>query len=138
MSHLKEFPGVGSALIPLVATPTPITLFRFSAVTWNPHRIHYDAAYAAREGYPNVLVQSHLHGAFITECVLGWNAGRWRLKAISWSNRFAATAGDTLTVTGFIDRGDASGFECSLSETNQDGVLCATGRATLIPLTEGE
>jgi 3-methylfumaryl-CoA hydratase len=27
-------------------TPDPVALFRFSAITFNPHRIHYDRAYA--------------------------------------------------------------------------------------------
>jgi hydroxyacyl-ACP dehydratase HTD2-like protein with hotdog domain len=38
-------PGV--ALTPLVKRPTTVQLFRFSAVTWNAHRIHFDKPYAA-------------------------------------------------------------------------------------------
>ena len=38
------------------------TLFRYSALTFNAHRIHYDADYARDvEGYPNVIV----HGPFL-------------------------------------------------------------------------
>lgn len=38
--------------------PEPAHLFRFSAVTFNSHRIHYDAAYATGvEGYPRLVVQ---------------------------------------------------------------------------------
>ena len=38
--------------------PGPVDLFRFSAVTFNAHRIHYDQAYAtAEEGYPALVVQ---------------------------------------------------------------------------------
>lgn len=41
--------------------PGPVELFRFSAVTFNAHRIHYDAAYARDvEGYPGLIV----HGPF--------------------------------------------------------------------------
>lgn len=41
--------------------PGPVDLFRFSAVTFNGHRIHYDAPYAADvEGYPGLVV----HGPF--------------------------------------------------------------------------
>ena len=44
-----------------VWTPGPVDLFRFSAVTFNSHRIHYDAPYAAgEEGYPGLVV----HGPF--------------------------------------------------------------------------
>ena len=35
---------------------SPLLLFRFSAITFNSHRIHYDAPYAAAEGYPGLVV----------------------------------------------------------------------------------
>ena len=37
---------VGDTLPPLKHTATPFQLFRYSAVTWNPHRIHFDESYA--------------------------------------------------------------------------------------------
>ena len=41
--------------------PDPVDLFRFSAVTFNGHRIHYDQTYARNEeGYPDLVV----HGPF--------------------------------------------------------------------------
>ena len=41
--------------------PGPVDLFRFSAVTFNAHRIHYDLPYAqGEEGYPGLVV----HGPF--------------------------------------------------------------------------
>ena len=42
-------------------SPGPVDLFRFSAVTFNSHRIHYDLPYATgEEGYPALVV----HGPF--------------------------------------------------------------------------
>ena len=42
-------------------TPRPTELFRFSAVTFNAHRIHYDERYATQaEGYPGLVVQGPL------------------------------------------------------------------------------
>lgn len=42
-------------------TPTPVTLFQFSALTYNGHRIHYDHPYATEsEGYPGLLVHGPL------------------------------------------------------------------------------
>jgi hydroxyacyl-ACP dehydratase HTD2-like protein with hotdog domain len=39
----------------------PVVLFRFSAVTWNAHRIHYDREYATgTEGYPGLVVHGPL------------------------------------------------------------------------------
>ncbi|HEX2888372.1 FAS1-like dehydratase domain-containing protein [Vineibacter terrae] len=41
--------------------PDPVLLFRFSALTFNPHRIHYDQPYVTSvEGYPGLLVHGPL------------------------------------------------------------------------------
>jgi 3-methylfumaryl-CoA hydratase len=45
--------------------PTPLLLFRFSAFTFNGHRIHYDHNYAAEEGYPGLVVHGPLQAALM-------------------------------------------------------------------------
>lgn len=41
--------------------PSPVLLFRFSALTMNSHRIHYDREYATQqEGYPGLVVHGPL------------------------------------------------------------------------------
>lgn len=37
-----------------------VILFRFSALTYNAHHIHYDAVYAGAEGYPDLVVHGPL------------------------------------------------------------------------------
>ncbi|NLD01567.1 MAG: hypothetical protein GX673_12445 [Gammaproteobacteria bacterium] len=51
-------------------TPTPVLLFRYSAVTFNGHRIHYDYPYVtAVEGYPNLVVHGPLMATYcLQEC----------------------------------------------------------------------
>lgn len=44
---------------------TPLLLFRFSAFTFNGHRIHYDPRYAAEEGYPGLVVHGPLQAALM-------------------------------------------------------------------------
>lgn len=42
-------------------SPDPLLLFRYSAVTFNAHRIHFDWPYVTRtEGYPGLVVQGPL------------------------------------------------------------------------------
>jgi 3-methylfumaryl-CoA hydratase len=59
-------PAVQPVVLPQTAaaeiwTPSPVDLVRFSAVTFNSHRIHYDQAYVrTEEGYPDLIV----HGPF--------------------------------------------------------------------------
>ncbi|MFT3988828.1 protein dehydratase [Aestuariivirga sp.] len=45
--------------------PTTPLLFRFSALTFNGHRIHYDADYAMAEGYAGPVVQGALQAALL-------------------------------------------------------------------------
>jgi 3-methylfumaryl-CoA hydratase len=51
-------------------SPGPVLLFRFSAVTFNAHRIHYDPGYAgAVEGYPGLVVHGPLTAMLLNESV---------------------------------------------------------------------
>lgn len=46
--------------------PTPALLFRFSAFTFNAHRIHYDLSHATKtEGYPGLVVHGPLQAALM-------------------------------------------------------------------------
>ena len=52
--------------------PDPVMLFRFSALTFNGHRIHYDRAYATeQEGYPGLLVHGPLQVLLLLELLRG-------------------------------------------------------------------
>lgn len=48
--------------------PSPVLLFRYSALTFNGHRIHYDHPYATQEeGYPGLVV----HGPLLATLMIG-------------------------------------------------------------------
>ena len=50
--------------------PDPRLLFRFSALTFNAHRIHYDRPYATGvEGYPGLVVHGPLTAVLLMELV---------------------------------------------------------------------
>ena len=68
-------------------TPTTVTLFQYSALTYNGHRIHYDHRYATRtEGYPGLLV----HGPLTALLLL--DAARRHHSAAPSSFRYRALA----------------------------------------------
>lgn len=51
-------------------TPDPVLLFRFSALTFNGHRIHYDRDYAMNEeGYAGLVVQGPLSAMLLLDLV---------------------------------------------------------------------
>lgn len=66
-------PAITPAAFPAEAqdvawTPSTVDLFRFSAVTFNSHRIHYDLPYAtSEEGYPGLVI----HGPFTATKLFG-------------------------------------------------------------------
>ena len=48
-------------------TPDPVLLFRYSALTFNGHRIHYDRRYVTDvEGYPGLIVHGPLIATLLT------------------------------------------------------------------------
>ncbi|MCU1505251.1 MAG: acyl-CoA dehydrogenase [Microbacteriaceae bacterium] len=49
-------------------SPDPAMLFRFSALTYNAHRIHYDRSYATEiEGYPGLVVHGPLQAILLAD-----------------------------------------------------------------------
>lgn len=52
-------------------TPDPVLLFRYSALTFNSHRIHYDRSYATMiEGYPGLVVHGPLTATLLFDLLL--------------------------------------------------------------------
>ena len=59
-------PDLGIALGRMELTPDPVLLFRFSALTFNGHRIHYDHPYATGvEGYDGLVVHGPLQAVLM-------------------------------------------------------------------------
>jgi 3-methylfumaryl-CoA hydratase len=57
--------------------PDTTLLFRYSALTFNGHRIHYDRAYAReQEGYPDLVVHGPLTATLLQALALDHGAGR--------------------------------------------------------------
>jgi 3-methylfumaryl-CoA hydratase len=57
--------------------PDPVLLFRFSALTFNGHRIHYDRPYVTTaEGYPGLIVHGPLMGLLQIELARRSNTGK--------------------------------------------------------------
>jgi 3-methylfumaryl-CoA hydratase len=75
----RDHPSPGEASPPVKAAPTdaawshridpdPTLLFRYSAVTFNAHRIHYDEPYATgEEGYPGIVVHGQLTATLLLD-----------------------------------------------------------------------
>lgn len=55
----------------------PVLLFRYSALTFNGHRIHYDRPYCLNvEGYPGLVVHGPLQATLLLDLAASLKAGR--------------------------------------------------------------
>jgi len=58
--------------------PDPVLLFRYSALTFNGHRIHYDRSYCQDvEGYPGLVFHGPLTATLLVDLVLENNPTAW-------------------------------------------------------------
>jgi 3-methylfumaryl-CoA hydratase len=109
--------GVYADRVPLSAA----LVFRYSAVTWNAHRIHYDADYArSEEGYPATVQNGGLTMQLLLDAALKRAPGRLagftaRLARPLW-------VGDTVTLCGAAPQDG----KMACWAADKDGHLCAT------------
>jgi hydroxyacyl-ACP dehydratase HTD2-like protein with hotdog domain len=109
-----------------------VQLLVFSAITWNPHRIHYDRDYAHTEGHRDIIVHGPLQGAWLSQYVTDWIGPLGRMKRLGWQNRGSAVVNETVSFTGRVLRKYVEGGEHLV-----DGEIVEQGSdgATLMPAT---
>lgn len=77
----------------------PTLLFRYSAITFNGHRIHYDLPYATEvEGYPGLVVQGPLTATLLLDAWLRETGQRAR--SYSFRGQAPLFCGDSLMLCG--------------------------------------
>ncbi|MBT3659561.1 MAG: acyl-CoA dehydrogenase [Rhodospirillaceae bacterium] len=65
-AKLVARPAPDDAVWSRIIDPDPVMLFRYSALTFNGHRIHYDLKFVTEEGYPGLIV----HGPLIATLLM--------------------------------------------------------------------
>jgi hydroxyacyl-ACP dehydratase HTD2-like protein with hotdog domain len=127
---------VGMAVPPLQKKPSNTLLFLYSAITWNPQRIHYDKDYTLTEGYRDVIVHGPLRGAFLSQLVTRWIGEGGTLKKLSYSNRDIAYVNEVLTCKGTVTRkwleNNLGYVECDIWVENEQGNVLTPGKATVV------
>jgi 3-methylfumaryl-CoA hydratase len=118
MPHTFE---VGDALPPLRHTTTAFQLFRYSAVTWNPHRIHIDESYAREEGHAGLALHSHLRAALALRCVTEGLGAGWQVTNVSYRLRKPVYAPADLTYTARVTAVAGDHLSLVLTEENPSG-----------------
>ena len=131
MTAAPELWMPGALVTPREFTADEIDLFRFSAATWNAHRIHYDRARAEADGLRGLPVQAHLHGAWLAQVARSIGGSSARLRSLSWTNRAAVYACDRVRVSGVVESIDGALVGVSLTESTAEGVTSVEGSATV-------
>lgn len=107
--------------------PDPVLLFRFSALTFNGHRIHYDHPYVTEiEGYPGLVVHGPLIAVLLLELCRDFVADR-RPSGFWFQARRPLFVTAPFTLSGRLDA-DAAG--CALQAADADGMVAMSGGAT--------
>lgn len=107
-------------------TPSQSLLFRFSALTFNTHRIHYDAPYAQDvEGYPALVVHGPLTATLLLD-LAARNLGTNQLTTFEFRGMAPAFVGDALHLVGKQDAGHVA-----LSALGGDGRVVMSAKASV-------
>ena len=118
-------PAPGRAVWSRVVTPDPVMLFRYSALTFNGHRIHYDQPYVTKvEGYPGLVMNGGLTTLLVFE--LARTHASTPIRYISSRNVRALFANQPITLGGepSLDNKTAT-----LWALNPEGALALTAEA---------
>jgi 3-methylfumaryl-CoA hydratase len=131
-----EPPPPAGALVREIV-PDTVLLFRYSALTGNGHRIHYDLDYARSvEFYPGLVVHGPLQATLLAWLAQGLAPDR-ALRRFTFRGRRPAYGGRPLRLEGWRDgetvrlrTRDADGAACMTAEAEFGGPTRAEGDAT--------
>jgi hydroxyacyl-ACP dehydratase HTD2-like protein with hotdog domain len=121
--------AIGDVLPPLEHTATALQLFRYSAVTWNPHRIHFDESYAREEGHAGLALHSHLRAALAVRCVTEGLGPDWQVTKLAYRLRKPVYAPADLVYTARVTAAEGASLTLELIEENHSGELGFEGTA---------
>ena len=120
---------VGDELPRLRHTVTTFQLFRYSAVTWNPHRIHFDEPHAREEGHAGLALHSHLRAALALRCITEGLGPAWRVTNVDYRLRKPVYAPAEVVYTARITVIDGDSMTVELSEESPSGEVGFEGTA---------
>jgi 3-methylfumaryl-CoA hydratase len=101
-------PSVGQPEWQASLTPDPALLFRYSALTFNTHRIHYDLPYATQEeGHAGLIVHGPLTATLLLDGLLRRQPRH--LQSFSFRALMPLIAGQTMTLAGYGEQLWATG-----------------------------
>src|SRR4029450_13107689 len=113
--------------------PDAVLLFRYSALTFNGHRIHYDRDYVTKEeGYPGLVVHAPLSATLLVD-LIHRHAPEARIESFAFRAVSPLFDRDKMSVNATPP--DADGI-VKLWAANSDGRLAMSAEARLVTTPE--
>lgn len=126
--------NVGDLLPSREHTANIVQLFMYNAAIWNPHRIHFDHAYATEEeGYEAIVLDGPLQGDWVGQVVTDWIGEDASLVSLGYANRRVAFLGETMSAGGVVEEkdDDKKEIKVSLYLKNAEGEVTIPGHAVV-------
>lgn len=133
-THRLHSIAAGDALPGRSHTPSIAEMVLYTAVIWNPHRIHYDLDFAREDqGYEGLPITGPLQGDWLLQVVTDWAGDDAVLERYTFSHRKAAYLGETLTTGGQVVAVDTAmgRVTVALAVRNEAGETITPGEAVV-------
>lgn len=124
----------GEALPPLDFHATQAALVAYAAATWDFHRVHYDAGFAAASGLKAPIMDGQMVGALLARLVMGWGGRDAFLRRLSYRQRGTVFVDDRIRLTGVVTGVQDGLVLCRLDVHKHDGTEVVKDAAAALEL----
>lgn len=110
---------------------SPVALFRFSALTFNAHMIHYNESWTKDvEGHPNVVVHGPLNLINMLDYWRDHHQSGRKLRGITYRAIAPLYAGTDYVIGGSVKRSIGADDDSTWVSVTRDGLVCMKGEIT--------
>lgn len=132
--HLAD-PRPGDTLPELSFHATLAALVAYGAATWDFHRLHYDAEYAARHGLRAPIMDGQMCGALLARLVMRWAGQGARLRRLAYRLRSPVFVEETIRLSGCVTGIEGSLVLCRMEIVKTDGTEVVRDATAAVELT---
>jgi acyl dehydratase len=101
-SRCLEDVRIGEALPEIRFRASLTALVMYAGATWDFHRLHYDAAFAAEHGMPAPVMDGQMIGALIARQLMQWGGSDAFVRRLGYRLRAPVHADDDIRLTGSV------------------------------------
>lgn len=111
----------GETLPALDFHATLTALVAYGAATWDFHRLHYDADYAASHGLRAPIMDGQMCGALLARLVMRWAGQGARLRRLAYRLRSPVFVEERIRLTGSVTGINGALVLCRMGIVKPDG-----------------